>query len=179
MWRWVALGAYAAFLYGLLPYGPTIGGAAQQSAIGQWVLGRGAAWLAAAGVVVLLVRLRRRVAPPVAYAIAAAVALGFAFALTWLRAVRLERVHIPEYGLAALLAWQALVPTLGDRRRTYVAAAAVAALLGWGDELLQAVTPGRYYDLRDVASNALGATLGTLTLAVWRSGKPPPDKGGS
>ena len=131
MRRWLALGGYAALLYGLLPFGPAIGRAVQQSAVGTWVLGGGAGWLVAAGALVLVVRLRRRRAPAVAWALAALAALGYAGALLWLRAVRLERVHVPEYGIAAWLAWRALVPRNGDRVGTYVAAAAIAAAIGW------------------------------------------------
>jgi len=37
--------------------------------------------------------------------------------------------------------------------------------------------PGRVYDLRDVAMNALGAVLGVLVLAVARAGGRDPDPG--
>jgi hypothetical protein len=171
--RWLALGAYAALLYGLLPYGPAIGRTVQASDAGRWMLGGGAVWLVLAGVVAAAVRLRRRAAPPTAWTLAALAVLGYALALLWLRAIRLERVHLPEYGIAAGLAWWALVPRFGDRWPAYALAALVAALVGWGDELVQAVTPGRYYDLRDVAANALGAVLGALVIAVWRAGRPP------
>ena len=49
--------------------------------------------------------------------------LGSSRPLRWLRAIRLGRIPLPEYGLAALLAWRALVATRGDRASTYVAAA--------------------------------------------------------
>lgn len=172
MRRWLALGAYTAVVYGLLPYGPTIGRAAQQSTLGRWVLGRGAAWIVAAGVAFVLVRLRSRAAPPSAYALAVATACGYALALFWLQRIRLERIHLLEYGVAAFLAWRALVPTLGDRWGAYAGAAMLAALIGWGDELVQSVTPGRYYDLRDVQANAVGAGLGALVVAVCRAGRP-------
>jgi hypothetical protein len=166
--RWLALGAYAALLYGLLPYGPAIGRAVQQSALGRWMLGPGAIWIVAAGGVAVVVRLWRRGATTTGWLLAAVAAAGYAAALVWLRAIRLERVHLPEYGIAAGIAWWAIVPSVGDRGLAYVAAALVAALVGWGDELVQAVTPGRVYDLRDVAANALGAGLGALVIAAWR-----------
>ena len=172
-WRWVALAAYTALLYGLLPYGPAIGRAVQATAIGRFGLGRGAGWIVAAGIVAVVLRLRRRAASPPAWVLAAVVALGYGLALGWLRAIRLERVHLPEYGLAAWLAWRALVPAFGARPLTYAAAAVLAALIGWGDELVQGLTPGRVYDVRDIAANALGATLGALLLAVWHAGAEP------
>jgi acetyl-CoA C-acetyltransferase len=50
----------------------------------------------------------------------------------WLRAIRLERVHLPEYGIAALLAWRAH-PTHGRLRRPR-RRRLLASLIGWGDE---------------------------------------------
>ena len=168
-WRWVALGAYTALLYGLIPYGPPIAQAVQATRMGRFGLGAGAAGVVALGIVLLAARLVRRRAPTHAWILAGMAGLGYSLALLWLRAIRLERIHLPEYGLAALLAWRALVATRGDRASTYVAAAVLAALLGWGDELVQSITPGRVYDLRDVAANAVGATLGTLVIAAWRA----------
>src|SRR5262249_36740830 len=138
------------------------------------VLGRGAAWIVVLGAIAVVVRLRRRKAPATAWLIAALVGLGYALALGWLRAVRLERVHLPEYGIAAWLAWRALVPSFGDRWQVYFAAWLLASAIGWGDELVQSVTPGRYYDVRDIGANALGAGLGVLALAVWRAGDARP-----
>src|SRR6185369_14154913 len=161
-------------LYGLLPFGPTIGRAVQNMAVGRFVLGQGAAWIVALGAIAIVVRLRRRAAPARAWLLAALVGAGYALALGWLRAVRLERVHLPEYGIAAWLAWRALVPSLGDRWPVYGAAWLLAAAIGWGDELVQSVTPGRYYDVRDIAANALGAGLGALALAVWGAGDAEP-----
>jgi VanZ like protein len=172
MGRWLGLGAYTALLYGLLPFGPAIGRAVQDTAAGKFVLGRGAGWIVALGAIAIVVRLRRRAAPASAWLLAAVVAVGYTLALGWLRAVRLERVHLPEYGIAAWLAWRALLPSLGERWPVYAAAWLLATAIGWGDELVQSVTPGRFYDVRDIGANALGAGLGVLALAVWRTGAP-------
>src|SRR5439155_15393092 len=88
---------------------------------------------------------------------------------SWLRARHLERTHLPEYGVAAWLAWRAVGPLVLGRVPGYVAAATLGAAIGLGDELLQAVTPGRVYDIRDVAMNALGALLGIVVLAIIRA----------
>jgi VanZ like family len=174
MRRWLALLAYTALLYGLLPFGPALGRAVQATAIGRATLGAGAIALLALGVAIVAMRLRRRRAPGWAWAAALAAVAGYAVGLFCLRAIRLERVHLPEYGIAAWLAWRAIVPIRGARASTYALSALLAALIGWGDELVQAITPGRFYDLRDVAANAAGATLGALVLAVWHAGNEPP-----
>jgi hypothetical protein len=170
--RWLLLGAYAALIYGLVPYGPALGRTVLASEAGRYALGRGAIVLVLVGAVASVARLRSRGASARAYALVMAAVLGCALALGWLREVRLERVHLPEYGIASVLAWWALVPSLGDRVRTYVVAVVLAALIGWGDELVQSITPGRVYDLRDVAANAVGASLGATVLATWRAGTP-------
>ena len=63
-----------------------------------------------------------------------------------------------------------MAPRIPDAFAGYATAAALASVIGLGDELLQGVTPGRYYDLRDVGMNALGAMLGVLVLAAVRAG---------
>jgi hypothetical protein len=168
--RWALLALYTALVYASLPYGPRIGRALSGSAFGNWLLGPGMALAVAVTGVVLLVRLVRRAAPWPAYVGLVLAAAGYTAALSWLRVQHLERIHLPEYGVAAWLAWWALVP-LVPGPTSYVGAAVVAAAIGWGDELVQLVTPGRFYDLRDVAANALGAALGVILLAVVRSSR--------
>ena len=71
-----------------------------------------------------------------------------------------ERTHLVEYGVIAALVHQALE----ERRRGggHVPAPAFLAIvvtiaLGWIDEGIQSLLPGRTYDLRDVAFNTLAA----------------------
>jgi hypothetical protein len=168
--RWAALGCYVGLIYASLPLGPRVGLTLLRSTLGAWVLGPGLPLLAAAGAGWLMLGLRRRRAPLAAYSALAAAAAGYLLAFSWLRAQHLERTHLPEYGMAAWLAWRAIDPMLPGTVPAYVAAAGMAAAIGYGDELLQGVIPGRYYDLRDVAMNALGAVLGVVVLAAVRAG---------
>lgn len=153
----------------MLPYGPRIGLGALRTGPGRWALGPGLLVLVALGGAVLLSRLRRRRAPWWAYAALAGAAVLYVLAFASLRTARLERTHLLEYGLAALLAWRALAPTV-QGSAGYLAAALVAGAVGYGDELLQAVVPGRHYDIRDVGMNVLGAVLGVVVLAAARAG---------
>src|SRR5439155_1460893 len=114
---------------------------------------------------------RRRRAPARAYAALAVAATGYALAFSWLSAQRLERTHLPEYGIAAWLAWRAVAPLVPGPLAGYAAGAALAAAIGYGDELLQGIVPGRYYDIRDVAMNALGAVLAVIVIAAAGTGE--------
>jgi VanZ like protein len=167
--RWAILGLYVAAVYASLPFGPRVGLALLRMSSGGWLLGPGLPLLALTGAAVVLVRLTQRRASWWAYAVLVAAALGYTLAFSWLRAQRLERTHLVEYGIVAWLAWRAIEPELPGRFAAYAAAAVLTALIGWGDELLQRVVPGRYYDLRDVAMNALGGVLALLVLAAVRA----------
>ena len=174
VWRWLALAAYVALLYGSLPFGPRLGMRFMRTALGGYILGPGLPLIALGGAGVLMVVLRRRRAPAWAFFLLAAAACSYAYAFSWLRSAHLERTHLPEYGLASLLAWRALAPFFARDVAAYVAAALLGVAIGYGDELIQSVTPGRHYDVRDVVMNAVGAVLGMVVLAAARARRPPP-----
>ena len=74
-----------------------------------------------------------------------------------------ERTHLFEYGIVAVLIYQALSERSRNGRR--VPAPAVLALvatvaLGWIDEGLQALIPNRVYDNFDVVRNSVAAAAG-------------------
>ncbi len=80
-----------------------------------------------------------------------------------------ERTHLFEYGLVAVLVHQALIERsrLDDRVRTpAVMAVVITALVGLLDESIQAALPNRYFDLRDIAFNSLAALMAVATSAA-------------
>ena len=80
-----------------------------------------------------------------------------------------ERTHLFEYGVVAVLIYQALRERArgGHRVRVPALLALVAtALLGWLDEGIQALLPNRVYDDFDVLSNAIAALIGIVGSVV-------------
>jgi len=76
-----------------------------------------------------------------------------------------ERTHLFEYGIVAVLIYQALGERARNGRKVPVPAvlALVAtALLGWLDEGIQSLLPNRVYDNFDVFSNALAALIAIM-----------------
>ena len=84
-----------------------------------------------------------------------------------------ERTHLFEYGLVAILIYQALRERARNGRRVPIPAlltVVITALLGWVDEGIQALLPNRVYDLRDVGVNALAGLMAiSAILAIERA----------
>jgi len=169
--RWAALILYTAGIFLSLPYTPALvrrsnalfGPQAAVLAIGLV--------LAAAGA--LLVRRVRGAgaAFPLPHLGLAAIGLGAWAAWRLLASSPIGRVHLPEYGLLAVLAARAF----GGATLGAFGGGAAAAGIGLFDELVQGATPGRVFDWWDVALNAAAALLGGFACAWWRwTGKPGP-----
>ena len=81
-----------------------------------------------------------------------------------------EKIHFIEYGAVAVLAFFA-APERFEGVKRYVVAALFTLAAGWLDEGIQALLPSRYYDLRDVAFNALAGVFALAALAgvTWRA----------
>jgi hypothetical protein len=162
--RWAIVCLYTAGIFLSLPYTPRLvtwsnarlGPAAATGAVGA-VLALGA------GVAILRLSNCRSSFPWPHLGFAA---LGLAGCAAWtlLASSPIGRVHLPEYGLLAILAARAAGGATGAAIGSGVAAAGV----GFLDELVQRSTPGRVFDWWDVALNAAAALLGGLACAWWR-----------
>jgi hypothetical protein len=80
-----------------------------------------------------------------------------------------EALHFLEYGVLGVLVFRALSYTLRDSA-IYPTAVLVCTLVGTIDEILQWVTPQRYWEFRDVGLNALSAALAQI--AIWKGLRP-------
>ena len=90
--------------------------------------------------------------------------LATALAAAWLATawnLPEERIHLAQYGPVGVLAWR----VLGGR---VVAALALGAVLGLGDELIQGLLPSRTFDPWDVLANGIAASAGVF---VARGGR--------
>ncbi|MEO5347007.1 MAG: VanZ family protein [Magnetococcus sp. YQC-9] len=81
-----------------------------------------------------------------------------------------ERVHLLEYGGLAFLVFRAMNEPRGiGLLWAYVS----VVLLGFSDECIQFMLPNRYFDLRDVALNGIGAACGIWFAVLLRSPSAP------
>jgi VanZ family protein len=85
---------------------------------------------------------------------------------TWkLREAPEEALHFVEYGVFGVLSFRALSHRLRDTG-IYLVAALLGALVGATDELIQWITPDRYWGLRDVWLNFFATALVQVGIAL-------------
>jgi len=88
-----------------------------------------------------------------------AVGLAFYGLASHLRMQPEEAVHFVEYGVLGGLLAYAWRDVLGDGA-AWAAAIISGCTIGMADEIIQWITPGRFWDLRDIGMNAAGVVLG-------------------
>jgi hypothetical protein len=167
---WVLLGLWTLLIFASIP---------TMRALQRWVAGHfGSATFGYAAVIAILAALLGALArgrrprrwpdlPTVIWLVAIA-----AVSLWWTRQLwgaPEEAVHFIEYGALGVLAWRALRQHVPDAS-AQLAAALLTTLVGTADEIIQWLTPDRFWDLRDVALNAGVAAL--VQLAVWKTTPP-------
>ena len=173
MRRWAAAAAWTALIYLTLPAAPAVWRGFLSATGGA---GRHAAVAGLAVVALLAVAVIVQLRPPAARLLGLiAIAAAYAAALTLMPLTAGERTHLLSYGVLAWLALRALELDL-DRPVSAVAAVALVAVLGLGDELIQGALPNRVFEWKDVLLNVLSGGLATAALVLVtvprRSGAP-------
>ena len=170
--RWVLLALWIAVIYAASPFAWRIGRAVLDAPLGAWALGRGGALAIITLVAVLVARwLYARGAPLTAFGLFAAAAAGAVVTLRVLTEQPIERIHLPEYGVVAWLAWRALRVGGAAVRSANAGAFAITAMAGLGDELIQLALPSRFFDWRDVVLNAASGAVTLLLIAAVRTAR--------
>ncbi len=77
--------------------------------------------------------------------------------------------HLAAFSILGVLAFRALRPGMTDTG-VYLAATVLTAIVGTVDELLQWLTPGRFWDLADLGVNAGTAAL--IQVLIWKGIRP-------
>ena len=80
-----------------------------------------------------------------------------------------EAIHFLEYGLLGFFLFKALIHHIRDKS-IYFTATLFALLVGTFDEILQWITPQRYWEFRDVWLNTLSG--GLFQLGIWKIIRP-------
>lgn len=77
----------------------------------------------------------------------------------------IERIHFIEYGLLSIFVFKALRHSI-QNKRIYAWAALIAFAFGCIDEGIQYFLPNRFFDVKDIAVNAVAILFGLALLAL-------------
>jgi len=169
-WLWVALCALAIFF--VVPFARAIQAFTSKHFGAAFFIILLLAVVAAAFLVViyiLIFRLKIRIASQYIWLVAS-VALYFYIGLTRIKNP-VEGAHYLEYGFLGCLLFRAWRFSIPDGS-VYWAAFFSGALVGIIDEIVQWITPDRYWDIPDVGMNALA--VGLILFALWKGVRPKP-----
>lgn len=154
-WRWLGLAIYVAVIYATLGSVRAWADVLRQHGLAQGLYGLGLAILIAGlfwvGGWPVSFRLRlQRLGIAVLFLVTAGL-LEFPE----------ERMHLMEYGI---LGWMVGWALAGSERWPgwWPAGLALVWMVGYGDELIQAVLPNRVYDLRDILLNGFAGMAGLV-----------------
>lgn len=75
-----------------------------------------------------------------------------------------EAVHLLQYGILGLLVFRALAHRVRDYS-IYASTAVICGMVGIADEVIQWITPDRYWDIRDIWMNFFAALMAQVALA--------------
>ena len=170
--RWLAFVLWVVLIFVLVPFANELQAAIAER-FGAAALRWAVAGALAAAVVVgsrWLIGERRRhgaaIGPRLLWILAVAALAG---AWLWRLRFAAEPAHLLFYAVLAVLAFRALCCRLRDRG-VYPAAAALVAIVGILDEIVQWLVPGRFFDLGDLGIDVAAAVL--VQLVIWQGVRP-------
>lgn len=163
-WRWALL--WLVFIYGTIPLARTV-----QEFVRDIGAKMAFTWITfavflAGGVWIVRAFAKRRIVLSLPRACLLASIIGLFMWMAWaLRANPEEAFHFVQYGILGILIYRALSfkysgPVI------YFAAFMLGAVAGIVDELIQWITPRRFFDFRDIGINVLSGALVQLGIGV-------------
>jgi hypothetical protein len=172
---WMLVAAWTAVIYTTIPFARVL----QKEVAGSRFGSEAFQWgviailvLVALGALRAIVRMRASVDR---YLWLGAVTAIFAWYTLSLKSSPEEAVHFVQYGVLGVLIYRALAHSISDPT-IWITAVSIGASIGILDEVIQWLTPERYWDLRDIWLNFFGVALTMIGLAfgIRPSGIRPP-----
>jgi hypothetical protein len=159
-WLWVTV--YTLFLYAIIPFSRDLLNLSKEFLGESFSFSMNLTFILIAGMVLMAHWLKR------ALTVGQWGRLIAAFLLLLLFATQLEipeeRIHLLQYAVLGYLV--VLAQRLQCRSITlYNRALLLVFVIGTGDELIQAILPDRFFDIRDVLFNAVGGIGGIIVRA--------------
>lgn len=161
---WLLLFAVVAAIFSTLATASSLTGLLRQQGLLELSFAVGAAFV---GIMILVHALKSRPDRARLVAILGVIAV---YLLVFVRMANpAERTHLIEYGVVAILAYEALSERARNGRRVFVPpllAIFLASLIGVADEVIQSTVPSRVFDPRDILFNVLASVLAISSSAA-------------
>lgn len=167
--RWVVVFLYVLLIFATIPYVPRIWGILIKPLGKSTSAVLNVGYFVAACCLVFYSYFKLRKSSLNFYIGLSLIFLCYAFLLQGLN-VTIEKIHLLEYGVLSFLVYWAIKPKR-EGILIYCVILGIVFIIGWADELIQRVTPGRVYEFKDVLLNWESGILGTLLVLILRSEK--------
>lgn len=164
--RWIIVLLYIVLIFATIPYVPKVWNSLTKPLVKSTsvLLNIGYGFLGFCFVLYSYFKLKKR---SLAFYIALSlISLCYAYLLKNL-SVTIEKVHLLEYGVLSFLVYRAIKPNIKEIL-TYSIILGVVFLVGWTDELIQRITPGRIYEFTDILLNWKAGILGMLLIFIFK-----------
>ncbi len=166
--NWLLLIGYVALIYITLPLMP------RMTAFFSSLFGRNFGTIVNSlliAILIIIIVVMFRYGPgwknPIFYIGAAALFTAYSAILFFATPIIAEKMHLLEYGFLSYLALRALKGVTLPKKQ-YLYAFLIVIITGYLDELLQGVTPGRFYQTKDVILNIISGILGLFIIILLK-----------
>ncbi len=160
---WLLAGLWALAIFATVPFARTFQNLVSQH-LGRPAFGYLTLVAVAIATAAAVRHLARRGQPAASYLWLAAVASIFVGYTIHLWAEPEEALHFVQYGMLGVLTYRALCHRVGDVS-IYAVASMIGVIVGMLDEILQWLTPGRFWGLDDLWVDFLATVLAQLAIA--------------
>ena len=164
--RWLVVFLYILLIFATIPYVPKVWGVVTEP-LGKnisSVLNVG--YFIAACCFVLNSYFKLKKKSLIFYAALGLIFLCYGYLLKDLN-IPIEKVHLLEYGGLSFLVYWAIKPK-SKGILIYGVILGMVFLVGWADELVQRITPGRVCEFRDILLNWKAGALGFLLVLTFK-----------
>lgn len=160
---WLLVGLWSLAIFAAIPVGRTIRDVVSEH-LGRETFAYVTVAVAAGAAGLTVRHLNRHRRPPASYFWLVATGIVYGAYTYHLRHAPEEAFHFVQYGVLGVLAYRALSHRVRDWT-IYLTAATIGAIVGVFDEMIQWLTPGRYWGLQDIWIDFLGAALAQVGIS--------------
>ncbi len=163
---WLYVAVWSGIIFVSIPFAPDIVRAVRRTFGGEAIVATSISISAVAFIVIVALLIRRGRTDRSGYIWLTATGVVLLLLLTWFRSpYPAETLHYVQYGVLGVLLFRALSHRIRNYG-IYPLALIIGTAIGTLDEIVQWLTPGRFFEMADIALNFTGVALAQVVLAT-------------